>query len=121
MIQKRLLSRVMSLIAGMCLISGIIYSLEIPSAALQTRILQIPGATITRGQNGNITIQYVAVGDEAGVGLSISFDTSQLTFVSISPGAGVGSFIPNTSQAASGQIGFLATTQIGQTFPAGTT
>ena len=48
------------------------------------------------------------------------FDTTQLTFVNITAGAGVASFIPNTSQAASGQIGFIAAAGIGQAFPAGT-
>ena len=90
---------------------------NVTSEAQQNRTIRIPAATITRGQNGNITIEYEAVGDEARVGLSVNFDTTQLTFVSMSSSA---TFLPKLSEAPSGRVGFIVVAGIGQTFPAGT-
>ncbi len=93
---------------------------NVTATTQQSRIFRVVNATITRGQNGVVTVEYDAQGDEAAIGFSLSFQTTQLTFVSATGGAGIPNFISNTGQAALGQIGFIAVAGIGQTFAAGT-
>ena len=100
----------------------LLHSAAIPNTTTivqQGRILRVLNATITRGQNGVVTVEYVAQGDEAGIGFSLNFQTTQLTFVSAAAGTDVPNLVQNTTQSAQGQLGFFALAPIGQTFAAG--
>ena len=88
----------------------------------QTTVLRVQSATIAPGQNGTVTVQMDAQGVENSLGFSIQFDPARLTYVTAALGGGAtgASLIPNTSQAASGQIGYLIGLNAGVTFPSGT-
>lgn len=88
----------------------------------QARALRIPTSTFSRGVENNISIELDAQGNENALGLSLTFDPTQLTFVraalgSDAPGA---LFNLNTAQTAQGRLGLGLALQSGQTFAAGT-
>ncbi|MGH9803262.1 MAG: hypothetical protein ACRD82_23100, partial [Blastocatellia bacterium] len=90
--------------------------------AQQARIARIVATTIERGQTGNVLIELDARGSENAFGFSLSFDASQLQFVSalLGPDAANASLNVNSIQAANGRLGFVLALPAGQAFTAST-
>ncbi|MGE0130853.1 MAG: pre-peptidase C-terminal domain-containing protein [Blastocatellales bacterium] len=87
----------------------------------QTRTVRVVPATFNRGQTNTLVIELNSLGDEAGVGYSLNFDTTQLTFVSAAPGrdATGASFNVNSTEAAQGRVFIGLVLSSGQTFQTG--
>lgn len=85
------------------------------------RSIRVSTANLLRGQNGTVTIELEAQGNENGLGFSLSFDPVQLSFVSAGLGADANgaSFNVNSAQAANGRLGLALALPTGQTFAAG--
>jgi hypothetical protein len=86
------------------------YGSAVSSNALLTVLvpkLQLGSVATTGGTTITVPVQLVAVGTEAGLGFSLDFDPSILTFVSAELGSSaLGSVIlVNSNQAASGRLG----------------
>lgn len=90
--------------------------------AAQVRSVRINGATLARGENGTVTIDLLALGDENAVGFSISFDPTELAFVSAVAGSGAAgtNFNVNSLQAGVGRVGVTVAKSPGTSFTAGT-
>lgn len=88
----------------------------------QTRVIRVAPATFARGQENNVTIELDAQGNENALGLSVTFDPTQLTFVraALGPDAAGALFNVNTAQTAQGRIGLGLALPSGQTFTPGT-
>lgn len=84
-------------------------------------IVQIVNTTASAGMVV-LPINLVAVGSENGLGFSVNFDPSRLTFNSVALGSGAtgGSLISNTSQTSSGHLGLLISLPSGASFAAST-
>ncbi|MBP6822718.1 MAG: SBBP repeat-containing protein, partial [Acidobacteria bacterium] len=91
------------------------------SENLQSRIIRISNVTTQRGQQFTTFIEIDAQGSENGFGFSISFDTANLNFVSSALGSDVvgATLNVNTTQAASGRLGFALALPTGQPIAAG--
>ena len=88
----------------------------------EARVLSVASASITAGQNVNVSVYYNGLGDENALGFSLYFDTTRLTFISAAVGsgaAGAGLTI-NPNQAGQGRLGFILALSAGTVFPAGT-
>ncbi len=86
------------------------------------RQISVPGVTIPNGQEGSVSVVLDAQGDENAVAFSLHFDTTKLTYVSITKGADVpadGTLTVNDSQAAQGKLGLLLGLNTGSVFAAG--
>jgi hypothetical protein len=72
------------------------------------RLVRIVNQSAAPGTNVVVAMQLLASGDENALGFSVNFDVSQLTFQSAAQGAQATDVTLNTnsSQAASGQVGF---------------
>ncbi|MBI1761339.1 MAG: SBBP repeat-containing protein [Acidobacteria bacterium] len=88
----------------------------------QARAIRVASANLIRGQNGTVTIELDAQGNENGLGFSLNFDPAQLMYVSATNGPdAVGASINiNSAQAATGRIGFALALPAGQALTAGT-
>lgn len=88
----------------------------------QTRAVRVRAASIERGQQGTVTIELDAQGNENALGFSLNFDPAQLQFVSAALGsAATGAMLNvNDLQAAGGRVGVALALSAGQTFAAGT-
>jgi hypothetical protein len=85
-----------------------------------TRIVRVVNATSSRGQQVTIEVQMDAIGDEAGVGFTLSYDQSILSNPTVAAGTGVpGIFLVPNTVTDPGRVG-VAMTYIGQAIPAGT-
>lgn len=95
---------------------------DLPLSGATARVVRIVSPTFVGGQNGTVIIEMDSLGDENAVGLSLSFNTAQLTFVSAVRGsdASAGSLNVNSNSAASGRVGLLLSLPSGQSFAAGT-
>lgn len=119
--------------------SGPVFALALPSGFLPqllirtasvgpgpnratARVVRIVSPSFVAGQNGTVTIELDSQGDENAVGMSLTFNTSQLTFVSAVKGsdASSASLNVNSSSASSGRVGIALALSSGQTFTAGT-
>jgi uncharacterized protein (TIGR03437 family) len=91
------------------------------AAAQQARAIRVASATLPRGQQGALSIEMDAQGNENALGFSLSFDPAQLSFVSAVLGADANgaSFNINSFQAANGKLGFALALPAGQTLAAG--
>jgi uncharacterized protein (TIGR03437 family) len=99
----------------------------LPSRGLATAdqaasVVRIAPASLERGQNGSVVIELAAQGGENAIGFSVSFDASQLRFVSAGAGkdATGATLNVNVSQAGNGRVGILLAMSTGQSLPAGT-
>jgi hypothetical protein len=90
-----------------------------PSA---TRLLASSDATVVQGQSTSVSVTLTAQGNENALGFSLSFDPALVTFTSAALGAGGSgaTLYVNSSQAASGRLGFALAVSTGAVFPAGT-
>jgi hypothetical protein len=70
----------------------------------------------------SVAVQLVAQGNANALGFSVAFDPTMARFVNASLGSGAtgAAFVPNTTLAASGQLGFLVGLEPPGTFAAGT-
>lgn len=92
------------------------------SAHAQTRKLFVLETAFERGTQGTVVMEMDVVGDENTVGFSITFNTSQLTFVSASlptdfPAGGL--LLVNDTQKAAGRVGFAVSAPFGTHLAAG--
>ncbi|MFN8005004.1 MAG: cohesin domain-containing protein [Acidobacteriota bacterium] len=92
------------------------------SAQAQARAIRAVNASFERGQNGTLTLELDAQGNENALGFSLSFDPAQLRFVSAIAGNGATGMTlnVNTNDAANGRIGIALALSTGQAFAAGT-
>jgi hypothetical protein len=94
-----------------------------PLASAAAREVRIPGVGLRAGQTNRIPVLLVAQGNESGIGFSVNFDATMLSFVSAAAGSNATGAVlnVNTSQAATGQIGLVLSLPIGtNTFAMGT-
>ncbi|MEQ2006820.1 MAG: Ig-like domain-containing protein [Limisphaerales bacterium] len=86
------------------------------------RNVRVVGGSLIAGQVNSVTVQVDAQGTEAGLGLSLTFDPTALTFVSAARGSGVpaGSLTVNSTKAAAGKLGLVLVLPAGQSLAAGT-
>ena len=85
-------------------------------------VLRMGTNTVVQGETASMAVVLDAVGQENSVSFSLSFDATQVRFLSITNGSGLGSgatFIANTNQASGGKIGVLLGLESGVAFPAG--
>ncbi len=87
----------------------------------QTRSVRVVPATFNRGQMNTLTIELNSLGNENGIGFSLNFDATQMTFVSaaLGPAATGALFNPNSTAVAQGRLGIALALPSGQTFQAG--
>jgi hypothetical protein len=87
----------------------------------QTRVVRAVPTTFNRGQANTLAVELNSLGSENGVGFSLNFDATQMTFVSAALGSAAtgGALNINSSQAASGRLGVGLALSSGQSFPAG--
>jgi hypothetical protein len=97
-------------------VSGVIAG---PSA---TRILSTGGALLAQGAEATIPISLAAQGNENALSFSLSFDPALVAFTGATTGTGAGgaTLFVNSSQAASGRLGFALALGAGGVLPAGT-
>jgi hypothetical protein len=92
---------------------------EKATAGLTVRLLD---ATIERGQSGTVSVEFDSEGNENALGFSVSFDTSELAFVSAAKGSGAGAATlqVNSNEAGNGRVGLALALGVTESFPAGT-
>ncbi len=96
-------------------------SLEV-TAVLAPRVVRMEQESGAASQHVIIPVDLDALGDEAGVALSLVFDPSVLGSPQVSAGAGAGAaaVTVDDNQAASGHLGVTLVMPAGQTFVRGT-
>ncbi|MGH9802412.1 MAG: hypothetical protein ACRD82_18765, partial [Blastocatellia bacterium] len=87
----------------------------------QARVIRIANITTQRGQQFTTFVEIDAQGSENGFGFSVSFDTVNLNYVSSGLGGDAtgATLNVNSSQAASGRLGFALALPTGQPLAAG--
>ena len=87
-----------------------------------SRVVQVGTVTGQRGKSVTVPVSVVCVTNENAVGLTVSFNTNQLRFLSVSSGAALASegTITVNSNRLAGKLGILAALTPGIMFPAGT-
>jgi invasion protein IalB len=83
--------------------------------------IQVVSTTTTGGGTVVVSIDLIALGTESGVGCSLDFDPTVLTYTGVVLGSGAsgGTLLSNVNQIASGHLG-LAMAMFSGTFSAGT-
>lgn len=96
--------------------------MEAAAEAATGRIVRIVNPQFSAGQNGTVMIELDSQGNENAVGLSLSFNTAQLNFVSATKAADAtnATLNVNSSSATNGRIGVVLAQPSGQTFASGT-
>lgn len=91
-------------------------------AAAQTRTVRVVSANATSGTTANVVIEFVGLGNENGIGFSLTFDQTKLSNPQAVPGnlPSGANLNPNANQAAQGRFGILLALSPGTVFPAGT-
>ncbi len=94
------------------------YSGAGPSA---TRVVGLGQLVLLQGYSGTLSVNLAAQGNENGLSFSVMFDPTLMTYNGASLGAGaVGAdLLVNSSQAASGKLGFALKLETGTSFPPG--
>ncbi len=92
-----------------------------PANAVQTREIRVVSADAVAGQNVNVSVEMVSLGNENAVGFSLNFNPAILGNPVVTLGSGATGAQPffNTNQAANGRIGIGLGFGAGQTFTAG--
>lgn len=92
------------------------------SAVYSGRIIRIVSPTFSAGQNSTVVVELDSLGNENAVGLSLVFNTNQLTFISAVKGsdAANATLNVNSSSAGNGRIGLVLAHSSDQTFASGT-
>lgn len=104
-------------------VSGLQSALAIEALEEQAgRAVRAVSSNFLRGQNGTLAFELDSQGNENALGFSLTFDSTQLRFVSAVTGSGTSSasLNVNTNQATSGHVGIALALPTGQTFAAGT-
>ncbi len=91
------------------------------AGTLQAREVRVVNASAGAGQNVNVSIELVSLGNENALGFSLNFDTTIFSnpVASLGTGANGATLNVNTIQAANGRIGVAMALPSGQSFPAG--
>jgi hypothetical protein len=86
------------------------------------RVLTIQGPLIFQGQTGTAVVQLEAQGDENGVGFSLAFDPTVVTYAGYNAGSDAltATIVINSNQAANGQLGIILALSTGVSFSPGT-
>ena len=86
------------------------------------RALEIQGLVIFQGQTGSALVNLEAQGNENGVGFSLSFDPSVVTYTGVSLGTDASSAAMdvNANQTANGRVGIILALPTDVSFRAGT-
>jgi len=114
--------RTLQLIMAFCVASLCVLCCTCARAQTSSNVYAV-NATILPGQNGTVSINLAAQGNENCVGFSLNYDPTVLTYVSAVLGSDVpGSALPvvNDLQAANGHIGLGLALQPGEVLAAGT-
>jgi uncharacterized protein (TIGR03437 family) len=103
-------------------LSGIAITLHSPPAgAAQSREVRVVNTTAVAGQNVNVAIELVSLGNENALGFSLNFNPAILGNPSGALGSGAnGATLNFNPQTASGRIGITLALSAGQSFTAGT-
>ncbi len=86
------------------------------------RVLRVSSGALVVGQTNTVRVQLDALGNEAGVGVTLGFDASVLTFVNATIGGGAtgGSLLVNDVKAAAGKLGLMLKLSPGTVIAPGT-
>ncbi len=89
--------------------------------ATTSRTLRLIANNLERGQQGSVTVELEAQGNENALGFSLTFDPAQLSFVSAKTGkdAASAALNVNASQVAGGRVGIALALPAGQKLAAG--
>ena len=92
------------------------------STIAAARMIRVTGSAFNAGQPASVTIELDSQGDENALGFSVTFNSSQLTFVSATIGsdASGAQLNVNNANAAAGRVGIAMALPSGQAFAAGT-
>ena len=85
-------------------------------------VVRVVDATIDPGQAGTVRVAFEAQGTENALGFGLAFDPASFSFAGAAPGSDVAgtTLDVNTSQIASGRVGFALALPAGSRFAAGT-
>lgn len=91
-------------------------------APQQTRAVRVASANAQRGQQVIVNIELDSLGNENAIGFSLSYEATQLSFVSATTGADAAgaTLNVNSAQTSQGRIGMAMALPAGQNFTAGT-
>ncbi|MGE0883608.1 MAG: IPT/TIG domain-containing protein, partial [Blastocatellales bacterium] len=91
-------------------------------ASAQTRTVRVVSANATSGTTANVVIEFVGLGNENGIGFSLTFDQTKLSNPQVVPGnlPSGANLNPNANQSAQGRLGILLALSPGTVFPTGT-
>jgi hypothetical protein len=86
-----------------------------------TSLVSAGSLVLAEGQAGAVPVTLAAQGTENALGFSLTFDPTLLTYVGTSPGADAtgATLLVNSSQAASGHVGYALALGTGNTFASG--
>ena len=86
------------------------------------RAVTVTGTLVFHGQTATATVDLEALGDENGVGFSLSFDPAALSYTGVLLGSDSTSanIDVNANGAANGEIGVILALPTGNSYPAGT-
>jgi hypothetical protein len=84
------------------------------------RVLRVRSTVFPPGQDGVVTVELDAQGNENALGFSLIFDPTRLSYVSSTGGIANATLIVNRSQVAAGRLGVVLALPTLQTLPAGT-
>src|SRR5262249_28267480 len=120
--RDRSLTRTLGLLIGLACVCSAAFVSSLPGMAQQTRTVRANDATFNRSQNNDLTVVFIALGNENSVAFSFAFDITQLNYVSTPLGtaAAGGSLNIDISQLPAGRVGVRVLLPAGQTFAAGT-
>jgi hypothetical protein len=84
-------------------------------------VVSVANSVLAEGETGSATVTLDAQGTENALGFSLTFDPSLLTYLGTSPGADAAgaTLLVNSSQAASGRLGYALALGTGSTFATG--
>jgi hypothetical protein len=87
-----------------------------------SRQVHVSNINLVQGQSGTVSVYLDAQGDENALSFSLSFDPTELAYLTASPGADApGATLEiNTNQSAAGRAAFVLAMPIGSSFSAGT-
>ena len=90
-------------------------------APSQIRILQVNNVAAQRGQTVNVPVQLVCITNENAVGMTVSYNTNQLTLLNVSLGTNAtGARLDVNSSRAAGEVGVALALSPGATLLPGT-
>jgi hypothetical protein len=93
------------------------------SQAVTPRVLQLPEAGVPAGGSVSLPVLFQALGNENGLGFSVLFDATRLSFTGAAKGAAVSAATlqVNATQAAAGRVGVMLALPAGAVMTAGPT